>query len=352
MTIVSLGGTLAPGFIAGGAGSASLNTHIIDAAGEKSALKFNPPRAGNITKIHWATRTVTTGDTLDVRLETVSSGFPSGTLWGTNTNGSATVLASDDNARFATTLTSAAAVTMDDLLALVIVCSAGNLQIACITRESMLPASGGFPIGYLYTTSWAGNAGLIVAVLEYDDGVMMPAIPGASFYNSFSTPSFSSASTPDERGNIFEPVAPIQVNGFTVAITAPAGASTTIKLMDSSDNVLATQIVDTDTRTTSYGIGHYKFDVAVNLTAGQSYRITATPNATAVALQEYAEILGTPQIAAMSSFYKTSRTDAGAWTDDSTVITHLFPIISGIDDGASTGGGLLTHPGMSGGMRG
>ena len=42
---------------------------------------------------------------------------------------------------------------------------------------------------------------------------------------------------------------------------------------------------------------------------------------------------------------------APAWTDTTTTLPGVSLIVDQIDDGTG-GGGLLTHPGMSGGMRG
>jgi hypothetical protein len=43
---------------------------------------------------------------------------------------------------------------------------------------------------------------------------------------------------------------------------------------------------------------------------------------------------------------------SGAFTVDATKTLQLGFVISALDDGVAAGGGLMTHPGMSGGMRG
>lgn len=73
------------------AGAPSLGNYLLDANGEKAALVFAATAAKAIRKIHFRTGTVTTGDTVDCRVETVdtaANGDPTGTLHTTNSNGS------------------------------------------------------------------------------------------------------------------------------------------------------------------------------------------------------------------------------------------------------------------------
>jgi len=50
--------------------------------------------------------------------------------------------------------------------------------------------------------------------------------------------------------------------------------------------------------------------------------------------------------------YKRIQRASGAFTVDATRTLQLGFVISALEDGTATGGGLLTHPGMGGGMRG
>ena len=63
---------------------------LLNAASEEAAGVLYAPKTGTISKIGFLTGTVTTGDTVDARMETVSAanGDPTGTLLGTNSNGS------------------------------------------------------------------------------------------------------------------------------------------------------------------------------------------------------------------------------------------------------------------------
>ena len=72
---------------------------VIDANDEKVAFVVLLQKAGDISTVHFRTGTVTTGDDVLVRLETVdqTTGNPTGTLWGTTTSATVTVADGDDD---------------------------------------------------------------------------------------------------------------------------------------------------------------------------------------------------------------------------------------------------------------
>src|SRR3990167_3397480 len=100
-------------------------TYVIDAAAEKVAIVVAASTAKDIHKVHVRTGTVTTGDTVDVRIETVDSattGDPTGTLWQTNTNGALVIADGDDSVWKSVTLTAdATSLVIGDVYAVVIV---------------------------------------------------------------------------------------------------------------------------------------------------------------------------------------------------------------------------------------
>lgn len=167
---------------------------LIDAASEKAASIVRAGKTGTIDKVGFKTRTVTTGDTVDVRLETVdlATGNPSGTLLGTNSNGSQVIGDADDNTWFTTALTTGVAVTKGDLFAVVIVNGSvpGNMNIAAFNWNRSL-----FPYALLFTTVWTRpgtNRGSNFS-FEYDDGSYTVS-PGVMAVLSNATVAFSSAS--------------------------------------------------------------------------------------------------------------------------------------------------------------
>jgi hypothetical protein len=182
--------------------------------------------------------------------------------------------------------------------------------------------------------------------LEYDDGVIVPGFSGVSFNNSQSALNFNSGSTPDERGTLFVPSFNCKVMGFVTSITIGSGSLPVFDLMDDANNVLATVTLSNIHRTTGSYASYHHFDAEATLAAGQSYRIAMRPNsATNCTLTNLTQFPAGVKLAGFSSMQYTSRTNAGAWTEDATQIAYLIPLISAVDDGG--GGGLLTHPGMS-----
>ena len=92
---------------------ASLNT-----AGWYVCAGLPVPKTGSISKVHWFTGTNSVAGDIDVRIETIddTTGYPSGTLWGANTE--KTVTWSGDYQLMTATLTSAASVTQGDTIAI------------------------------------------------------------------------------------------------------------------------------------------------------------------------------------------------------------------------------------------
>ena len=97
--------------------------YTLDAGSEKAAVIDSAVAAKSIRKVRFRTGTVTTGATLDIRIETLdASGDPSGTLWAANTNVSHVLNATDDNVWLVTgALTADATLAVGDKYAIVIV---------------------------------------------------------------------------------------------------------------------------------------------------------------------------------------------------------------------------------------
>jgi len=95
----------------------------------------------------------------------------------------------------------------------------------------------------------------------------------------------------------------------------------------------------------------------VDLDADTWYRAVIDP-ASAIAIPRKATYPGSPDATLLAAAmpmggecYWTIE-DTGAWADDPTAMSHFGPILVPRTASATGGGGLLTHPGWSGGMRG
>ena len=321
------------------------SSNVIDAANEKSGGILQIPFTGTLSKIGWRTGTVTTGATVDVRVETVdpATGLPSGTLFGTNSNADQVVDAADDNTWFVTTLTTGPSVTKGDMIAIVIAnpgASFGDMQISCIQGE------GGITYGLLFTTSWAKtvNRGP-VNYLEYSDGSIHSMPMFIAPFTNFVSLTFNNNSTPDEIGIIFQFPFPFRVTGFWARVDVDSLVD--VKLYDSDGStVLQSFTLDPDIRRANTVIDYRMFfSGESSLKADTNYRITVTPTGS-MRFQEYTLDKATAMDALMGgqNVHKTERTDGGSWTETTTKRPRIGLMVDGFDDGGAAPFKKLTSP--------
>jgi hypothetical protein len=329
------------------AGFAGFDTMVLDAASEKAAFVFPAPKTGNVRKIAFATRTVTNGATVDVRLETVSAadGHPTGTLFGANTNASLVIANGDDNAWLTTAaLTADAAVTRGDMLAAVIVnpaVSPGNMQIA---MGGTTFSDQGMPYCDLFTASYAKQQRPPVVALEYDDGSYAP-VGGVFPLKAVNINQFGQSSTPDEYALKFKLTVPVRVCGFwwfgrpndsTLDATLYDSDGTTALLTKDNDK-------DIDFGSAANRIRYGLFSSSAELLANTFYRLGFAADAaagTGADLFEF-EVGSAAVMDAMpggQNFHQSTRVNAGAWTDVTTKRPCAGVIVDGFSDGAGGGG--------------
>ena len=350
---------------ASGVPSYTTTTWVIDAASEAAGIVLQPPKAGDIRKIWFRVGTVTSGATIDIRVETVSAttGFPTGTLWATNTNGSVAIANNDDGTLFGVTLTADATVVKTDRIAIVIKnpsSSFGNMQIVGVADTSAVQ---NMPYGLLFTGgAWAQIAVSLIpiCIIEYSDGSYAPQ-NGLIIAKLVNTTTYNSGTNPNHRALRFSLSVPVRVSGCW--LWADLDGDTDLLLVadnwDGTDgNALAKVSLDKDIRGVATGnIGFYDFATAVSLSANTIYRLVIKPTSV-TSLSVYDITAGTnAQWAAMPDggieFYLSTAnnpTVAGSWTDTTTSRPMCGLILDGFDDGAGGSAGILVHPGMAGGV--
>lgn len=355
MALVALPALIETGSVYGGVdGAPALTNYLIDAAGEKAGFVLRAPATGTIAKIGFGVRTVTAAQDLDVRLETVdANGDPSGTLLAAGSNGTQTPTA---NTWFWTALTSGAAVTRGDDIAISITWAgtAGNLEIAAYW--SNIAQMGGPPYADQYTTAWAKQSRMPVIALEYNNGSrpFLRSLPSVT--NNLLA--FNSGSTPDEIGIRFQVPYKASILGCNIEMNRSSANSCTVRLYDASSNLLASRQIDTDAvGAANSGSVPAWFSSDVDLSINTTYRLTVVPDSTTnIGIREIeVDSAGTLEALPLgANAYRTERTDGGVWTDTNTKFPMIFPVWSRLDDGAGGGGGggLIIHPGMTGGIRG
>ena len=188
-------------------------------------------------------------------------------------------------------------------------------------------------------------------VLVYSDGTFATFM-GCSPAESLTSNTYNSGSTPDERGNLWIAPCDMTIRGLC-PYYQPSGNADLV-IYDSAGTELRSTTVDANA-VRSNGLRVYQglFSSDLDITGGSTYYITVRPAATNVIMYS----IGVNAAGHLQSnvfggdMYSATRTNAGAWTTDTKSYHPIGVIVSKIGSTGS-GGGLVIHPGMSGGMRG
>jgi len=341
---------------------------LIDASAEKAAFIFRAPKTGTLDKAEIRTGAVTLGGSSVLRLSfqdvDLTTGFSDGTQDQYRDIAAASVSA---NSWLAPGLMTSdgtdggtkRSVTVGDQLSVVLEYSTFTASDSVIW--AILGAAGvgqtisAFPTAALYTASWAFySGGFPVMALKYSDGTYAGVGDFVCVASAVNSVTYNSGSTPDERALYFQLPAPVKVGGAWVRCDLDGDADVVLYDSDGS-SVLSSASCDKDVRSQTSGGNLFVRFAEATLAASTTYRLSIKPtSATSLTLYDFdvsaAAILGA--VAGGSNWHFSSRTDAGAWSQVTTKRIWAGLLVTAIDDGVGGGGGLLTHPGMSGGMRG
>ena len=331
----------------------SNTTFAFNGAGDKLAIIFTalsstPPDALSF----YITATTTAGTTgnWEITLENLTNGEPSGAVTNSATGSGV------DTSTYVTIsgMAGTASLTAGTDYAVVLTAGSGwdrNLVVRVATGSA---GALGFPV-----VKTKDSAGAWATVIDNSLGwsfgladsggtyMQIPTLLGA--YNQ-SSPTFSSSTNPDERGNRFSLGIAARICGVHVMLypgSNPGSANDDIevKLLSSHTGTPVeekTKVLEGEERggcmaqSIMFGSG---FDAAANTVYAVTVEALGSETQTPILLTynstaECAGVMG-------SSFYSTTRNDGGSCTDLSTAIYGVFPIISHIDDGSGGGGGGL-----------
>lgn len=315
----------------------------LDAAGEKACVVFKAPKTGNIDRVGFFTRAVTAAETLRIGLETTDSSYlPTGTQYGGSAVG--TQAAPSANTFYEVTLATPAAATAGDLIAAVVQFDSaiGNLQIGnwdCFGGTEYE----GFPFIARYTGgAWSKLGSVPGLTIRYDDGTyeFIGTIPFGPRIDTF----FHSGSTPDEMGNIVR--LPVQMRAWGVQLVIGSANNFDVVLYngDGSTVLRTLSFAGAQMPGTNGRCLWVPFSSPVTLDANTDYRLTFKPTvATNLNIREV-EVITAAMLNMLpggSDVHKTSRTDGGAWTQNTLRrVWGLALVIDQIHDGA--GGGSIS----------
>jgi hypothetical protein len=217
----------------------------------------------------------------------------------------------------------------------------GGFEPHGLTTAGNLNLIGGSYCASYNGTSWTKTAGVTVYpsfAIKYSDGNYYPII-NARPINSIAAETFASNSTPDERGLLLVPTAPIRVAGFWMI--ASFGNACDVVLYDSANTVLASLSLDPDVQSsTGQRTARFMFATPVTLEAGETYRLVMKPTTTSSNSLYVATLNASALMAAWphgTTWHYTARTDAGSWSQTTTKRPFIGVLVDGIDDGSSIG---------------
>ena len=176
---------------------------------------------------------------------------------------------------------------------------------------------------------------------------------------------FNSGATPNEVGIKFNLPASVatsfKVSGVTMVVGPTNSAATwDLKLYDSSNTVLQSASF---TNTAAYNTNslfprtyYFQNSSLTALSPNTDYRITVTATSASLGALAYVKLGGgwavSNALIPGGKFHWTERNSPAAFTDDVNAMMSMQLIVDDLTASGSGGGGLIVHPGMSGGMRG
>ena len=313
------------------AGAGADATLQIDASDEAGAVICQAEVTDSIIKVRFRCRTFTSNSTIEVRIETVTSGAPSGTLLGTDSNGTVSVTAIGD---YEVTLTTPVAVTRGDILAVVVkqpTAGFGNINLTCLQALTSLS----FPRNMQRITgSWVFNRAQCLAVtIEYSTaGIVNQVNPGRFFDDQALTRNQSTS--PNEQGTKFIFPGRVRVRG-AIMRTGTATGNLVFSLYDSADTEIATYTLLAALVDTANGIPTtVLFPNSVTLEANQVYRLTyrSSNNSNVIGFQTRFDTANDLRaFVETGTIISTWRTGAGAWSDSDLGLVWIGLLIDGIE---------------------
>lgn len=301
---------------------------LIDASGEKAAMILQVPKTGTITGFGFRVSGFTTTASPDCRTETVdpATGDPTGTLWGTTTNGTVSVTATG---WYNVAFTSGASVTKGDIIAIVIVQAAGSFTIA---TYSLVPGIR-IPYSDLYTTVWTKSAAQLVIALNYG-GTYYPT-PYVLPHTAMTSVVYNSDSATDEYGNKITLPFAYRIKGAWFFGDLDGDADLIVYKPDGTVG-LSLSIDNNIRATATAGVYVYEFASTLDVSANSLIRASLLPTSVTSLSMYYSEvntaaILGA--IAFGSNIIGTKRVNAGAWTDETIRRYEIGLVIERLSDG-------------------
>jgi hypothetical protein len=297
-------------------------SYALDASGEKLGCLVPIPKTGTLDKIMFSVNAVTTGDDIKVSFQDVdtTTGNPVEVV-----DEYRVITVSTPGAKLTGSITSDGtdggvkrSVTAGDYMFVVFEFNsfvAGNLTLSHVTAMNSTATLRGYTTHKTGGTWTKASAAIPRLTLVYDDGstAYAPTLAGHSGINNAS---FSSVTSPDEYGNIFQIPFACKLGGayWRIDLDGPADAV----LYDSDGTTeLGSAALNSNVRAfATVGMAYVKYpDVA--LLANTSYRLALRPSSATTIGYEYWDVSAAAhwdQWWGGQTWHQTSRVNLGAWT--------------------------------------
>ena len=205
-----------------------------------------------------------------------------------------------------------------------------------------------------FTASWAVGVVAPNILLEFTDGTF-GTLEGGWPAASTSSTTYNSGSTPDEHALQFDVPFDVKCDGAWAVLNNTVATADCDIVLYQGTTVLASGTVDGNVVAANATNRLFRITwPEINLTTGTTYYLSAKPTtANSIALVDWSvsHVDHWQAHQAPTSWQYITRTNAGAW-DAPDPLKRPFAGIhySAIDFPAGGSAGLLTHPGMNGGM--
>lgn len=330
--------------------STAISTGAVGSATARVAKIIQVPRSGTLDSvgIRIAANSSGSGASVRVRLETVDSttGNPTGTLIAAGAEGNSPTNL-QNNTPYDIAMGTPPTVAKGDWIAVVVdnpAWTTGSITIS-VTTAAMTKDAYTTVATTTTGTTWTrqGSSTPMLALSIGGDWEIPFGCTAPSPYSS-SVANTTASTNPDERGNRFTLPIAARVTGLAMvgfAITAAVDRTAIGRLTDLAGNVLASgnfSGIYKSPLSSSDLYHHIMFTDFVDLDAGFEGRISVESTG--------AGTIGFPSAVSSNvgsrpggtSFYRTTRNNGGAWTDDANTWEHIGLLISHVSDGAGGAG--------------
>lgn len=336
------------------AAGTSVQTQVLDGTDDSSSLLFVAAKTGNIVEIGAYCSAASGTPTITGSLEGITGGATP-TSDGTPVTGGATVGITPTSAAWNVwTLGTPAAVTVGQQCAAQLKYSSGS---GSATIDRGYSVSGGL-YGNPYTgnlangTLSASNTFLPTIYVRYDDGT----IQGVAARASSIAAGWATGTNP-LKGNKWTPAATVLVDGIYAAIRPAAGFDFMAEMYTAGSGtpVASVGTFEGDKAFASQSVvqwGFFPFGAEYALAGGTAHRFVlraTTANApTEAILLTFKDSTTFNGRVGSEWAHTVNNAQDDSWTDTENAICAIYPRVVGV----VTSGGLLRHPGMSGGANG